>query len=283
MQVDTTMWAVFGAIVAASLIIDLVTHRGEHSSSRRAAIAWSAVWISVALVFAAWIAIRLGRGQAEDFLSAYLMEKSLSIDNLFVFLVVFDRLRVRPADQHRVLFWGILGALVFRGIFIAAGSAVISRWHEVIYVLGVLLVVTGVNTVRAQDSHDGDTRILRFLRAKLGMGSTFLVALLTIELTDVLFAIDSVPAVFAITDDPFIVYTSNVFAMLGLRALFLVLSGALARLHHLKYALAAILVLAGVKMLVSGFYHPPHYVSLLAIVTIVGVAVVTSLRGSNKR
>jgi tellurite resistance protein TerC len=278
MQVPLSMWAVFAGLVAVSLVVDLLSHRGEHGTSRRAAIIWSVVWIAAALAFAVWIGVRLGRAAAEDFLTAYLMEKSLSIDNLFVFLLVFGQLKMKPAEQHRVLFWGILGALVFRGIFIAAGTAVLQRWHEVVYVLGAFLVVTGIRTLRKHGPEADEGRILTFARERLHLRSTFLLAVVTIELTDIMFASDSVPAVFAVTDAPFIVYTSNVFAILGLRALYLVLSDLLGRLRYMHYGLSAILILAGAKMLTSAFFHVPHIASLAAIGVIMLVTIVASLR-----
>ncbi|HSN29987.1 MAG TPA: hypothetical protein VLT45_27055 [Kofleriaceae bacterium] len=277
----TALWVGFAVIVVASLAIDLLTHRNGHGTSRRTAIAWTVVWIGAALGFAIWIGIARGRSQAEDFAAAYLMEKSLSIDNLFVFLVVFSRLKLPAAEQHRVLTWGILGALVFRGIFIAAGSAVIERWHEVVYVLGAFLIFTGIKTLRShtapKDAAATESGVMKFVREKLHVHSTFLLAVLTIELTDILFAVDSVPAVFAVTDDPFIVYTSNVFAILGLRALYLVLADLLGRLRYMHIGLAAILMLAGVKMLVSSAYHVPHWMSLGAIALIMVVTVAASL------
>lgn len=274
----TALWIGFAVIVVASLAIDLLTHRNGHGTSRRAAIAWSAVWIAAALGFAVWIGIARGRGQAEDFVAAYLMEKSLSIDNLFVFLLVFSRLQLAPGEQHRVLTWGIFGALIFRGIFIVAGSAVIERWHEVVYVLGAFLIFTGIKTLRTTaTAREGESAVMTFVREKLNIKSTFLLAVLTIELTDILFAVDSVPAVFAITDDPFLVYTSNVFAILGLRALYLVLADLLVRLRFMHFGLAAILILAGAKMLLSSAFHVPHAVSLGAIALIMLVTVIASL------
>jgi tellurite resistance protein TerC len=277
MHVPLSMWAVFAGIVAVSLVVDLLSHRGEHGTSRGAAIAWSVAWIAVALGFCGWIALRLGRGPAEDFLTAYLMEKSLSVDNLFVFLLVFGQLKMKPAEQHRVLFWGILGALVFRGLFIAAGTAVLARWHEVVYVLGGFLVFTGLRTLRSHGTEKDEGGVMKFARERLHLKSTFLLAVVTIELTDIMFAIDSVPAVFAITDNPFIVYTSNVFAILGLRALYLVLSDLLGRLRYMHYGLSAILVFAGAKMLTSSFFHMPHVLSLGVIGGIMVVTVVASV------
>ena len=277
----TALWTGFAVIVVASLAIDLLTHRNGHGTSRRAAIAWSLVWIGAAAGFAVWIGIARGGAQAEVFVAAYLMEKSLSIDNLFVFLLVFSRLKLPAPEQHRVLTWGIFGALVFRGIFIVAGSAVIERWHEVVYVLGAFLIFTGIKTLRSHNAEpttgDQDSGVMRFVRERLNIKSAFLIAVFTIELTDILFAVDSVPAVFAITDDPFIVYTSNVFAILGLRALYLVLADLLGRLRYMHIGLSAILILAGAKMLVSSAYHVPHVISLGAIAVIMTVTIVASL------
>jgi len=275
--VPLAMWISFGVIVAVSLVVDLVTHRGEHGTSRRAAITWSVIWIASALAFAVWVGVRLGRSQAEDFLTAYLLEKSLSVDNLFVFLLVFSRLKMKPSEQHHVLTWGILGALVFRGIFIAAGSAALARWHEAVYVLGALLIVMGIKTAIAHDGEpDKDSAIMTFVRDRLRLHSTFLIAVITIEITDILFAIDSVPAVFAISSDPFIVYTSNVFAILGLRALYLVLADLLRKLRYMHIGLSAILVFAGAKMLLSSVVHLPHIVSLAVIAAIMTITIVAS-------
>ena len=245
---------------------------------RRKAVIWSVVWIAAAAAFAVWIGFSRGRDQAEDFIAAYLMEKSLSIDNLFVFLLVFSRLKLRPFEQQRVLTWGFVGALVFRGIFIVAGSAVLERWHEVVYLLGAFLIFTGIKTLRSHAATpDEESRVMTFVRERLHVHSTFLIAVFTIELTDILFAVDSVPAVFAITNDPFIVYTSNIFALLGLRALYLVLADLLGKLRYMHVGLSAILILAGAKMLVSSAYHVPHAISLGAIALIMVVTVVASL------
>src|SRR5574338_635289 len=212
---------------------------------------------------------------------AYLMEKSLSVDNLFLFMVVFAQLQVPPAEQHRVLFWGILGALLARAGLIAGGTALLSRWHDVVFVLGAFLIYKGYRTARSDSLHEQDDRTLKWLRAHLPVTSRLhghhfvaredgkllatplLLALLTIELSDIMFAVDSVPAVFAITEEPFIVYTSNVFAILGLRALYLVLAELLRDLRYLQYGLAAILALAGAKLILSRWVHLPAYVSLV--------------------
>jgi len=289
------MWIAFSVVVLACLAIDLLAHRGGHGLSRKSAIVWSVIWVAVSLAFAGFVAVRNGAGPAQDFVSAYLMEKSLSIDNLFVFMVVFARLQIPATEQHRVLFWGIVGALVCRAVFIAGGAAVLERWHGIIYLLGAFLILTGLKLIRGTVEREGESRVLGFLRRHLPLSSTLhghhfitreggrriatplLLALLTIEVTDVMFAVDSVPAVFSISEDPFIVYSSNVFAILGMRALYLVLADLLRDLRYLHFGLAAILVLAGAKMLISGWVHVPPLVSLGSIVAILAAAIIPSV------
>ena len=279
----------------ASLVVDLVAHRGGRSVGRRHAIAWSVAWISLALVFAGWVAIQFGQATAIDFLTAYLIEKSLSVDNIFVFIVLFDRLRIPSTEQHRVLFWGIVGALASRAVFIASGAALLARWHNAVYVLGGFLIYTGVRTAWAPREQPGEGRVLPFLRRHLPFtprlhghrffvmeggrrfATPLLLALLAIEITDILFAVDSVPAVLAVSNEPFIIYSSNVFAILGMRALYLVVATLLKDLKYLHRGLAAILVFAGAKMLTSSILHVPQYVSLLTISVILAAAVVPSL------
>jgi tellurite resistance protein TerC len=293
-EIPYSAWLVFAGVVAVSLAADLFGHRGGRSLSRRAAAVWTVVWVSVALLFGGWVALALGRDSAEDFVTAWLIEKSLSVDNLFVFLVVFGNLRIPQADQHRVLFWGILGAFVTRAAFIASGAALLAAWHGAVYALGAFLVFTGIKALRASGS-EGEGRILSFVKRHLRVTSRtdtgrffvveggrrvatpLLLALVVIEVTDVFFAIDSIPAVFSVSSEPFIVYSSNVFAILGMRALYLVLADLLADLKYLRYGLSAILVMAGAKMLVSPWLHVPHVVSLLAIVMALTAAIVPSL------
>jgi tellurite resistance protein TerC len=299
-RIDTPFWAwlVLIAIVLSSLTIDLLVHRGNKGQGRRVAVLWSVAWIALALAFGGWIALQFGREPAQDYLTAYLVEKSLSIDNLFVFLLVFSRLKIPEAEQHRVLSWGIIGAFVTRGAFIAAGSAILTAWHGIVYVLGAFLVYTGIKTAlehqkRNEEREEG--KVLAFVRAHLPftsrlhahhfiavedgrrLGTPLLLALIVIELTDIVFAVDSIPAVFAITEEPFIVYSSNVFAVLGLRALYLVLADVLNELKYLHYGLAAILVFAGLKMLTSGMFHIPHVVSLVVVVLILVAVTVPSV------
>jgi tellurite resistance protein TerC len=298
--IPASAWLIFAGVVVASLAADLFGHRGGRSLSRRAAIVWSVVWITVALLFGGWVGLSLGRDSAEDFLTAWLIEKSLSIDNLFVFLVIFGRLRIPTSAQHRVLFWGIIGAFVTRAAFIASGSALLSAWHGAVYVLGAFLIYTGLKTMR-DHGEEGDGKVLSFVRRRLPFtsrmeGHRFFVrengrsvatplfaALIVIEITDVLFAIDSIPAVFSVTSEPFIVYSSNVFAILGMRALYLVLADLLADLKYLRYGLSGILVLAGVKMLASKYVHIPHVWSLLAIVVVLGASIVPSVVERRRR
>jgi tellurite resistance protein TerC len=288
-------WLLFGGVVCASLVVDLLAHRGGHSLGRKHAIAWSAAWIAVAILFAVWLGIQFGRATALDFTTAYLIEKSLSVDNLFVFIVLFARLRIPQAEQHRVLFWGIAGALVSRAVFIASGTALLARWHGAVYVLGAFLIYTGIKTARIHPAQGGEGRLLPFLRRHLPLtprlhGHRFLVkeegrllatplllVLLIIEVTDILFAIDSVPAVLAVSKEPFIVYSSNIFAILGLRALYLVLAPLLHDLKYLHFALAGILVFAGIKMLGADYFHVPHFVSLLGIASALVAAIIPSV------
>jgi len=287
-------WVVLAVVVAISLTIDLVVHRGDRGLGRRRALVFSAAWITLAVAFGGWIALQLGGDAAEDYFTAYLVEKTLSVDNLFVFLVVFEHLKIPRSEQHRVLHWGILGAFVTRAVFIASGAALLEAWHDAVYVLGGFLIVTGIRMLR-EKKVDGEGRILTFVRRHLAytprlhghsfvavedgrrVATPLLLALIVIELTDILFAIDSIPAAFAVTREPFLVYSSNVFAALGLRALYLVLADLLADLAYLRYGLAAILVFAGGKLLASSYLHVPHAVSLLAVVSIVVASIIPSV------
>lgn len=294
-------WLVLGGVVVLSLIVDLVGHRGDHGLGRRRAIAWSVAWIALAVAFGGWIAFQFGQTAAVSYATAYLVEKSLSVDTLFVFLIIFARLKIPQAEQHRVLLWGILGAFATRAFFIAIGAALLSAWHGVTYILGAFLIVTGAKTALERPDASGDGKILPFLRRHLPftsrlsghrffviedgrrLATPLLFALIVIEVTDVLFAVDSIPAVFAITPEPFIVYSSNIFAMLGLRALFLVLSDLLTGLMYLRYGLGAILVFAGVKMFGAQLFHIPHVVSLLVVAGILAAAIVPSVMAKRRK
>lgn len=295
LDVPAWAWLLFAGIVVASLVLDLWVHRGGRGLSRKQAIVWSVAWISVALVFSAGLGLKFGTNAAIEFVTAYAIEKSLSVDNLFLFIVIFGRLRIPEAEQHRVLFWGILGAFATRAAFIAAGTALLATWHPVVYVLGAFLLYTGIKTAREHVDGGGEGRILPFLRRHLPLtprleghsffvvengrrlGTPLLLALLVIEATDVVFALDSIPAALAVSESPFIIYSSNVFAVLGLRALYLVIAHALIGLRYLRYGLGGILAFAGLKMLTSKFVAVPHVVSLLVIVALMLGAIIPSV------
>jgi tellurite resistance protein TerC len=292
-------WLGFNAFVLAMLAIDLgFFHRDAHAPSRREALAWCAVWLGVAVLFNVGIYMLRGFERGLEWTTGFLIELSLSIDNVFLFMLIFSVFAVPAAYQHRVLFWGIVGALVMRATFILVGSILLERFHWVIYVFGALLVVTGVRFLRDRH-HEPDPRhspvlkiARRFIRTtdsyegprfwvrKNGLlhATPLFIVLLLIEFTDVVFAVDSIPAIYAVTDDPFIVYTSNAFAILGLRSLYFVLGGYLSSLSYLKPALAMILMFVGTKMLITDFFKIPPLLSLAVIAGILTVAVVASLR-----
>jgi tellurite resistance protein TerC len=275
------------------IAIDLFAHRGDRVDSRRRALVWTVVWIAAAVVFGAVVAMWFGADAAEQYFAAYLLEKSLSVDNLFVFVVVFGALDIPVSEQRRVLTWGILGALATRAVFIAAGAAILHRWHEITYVFGAILVITALKLLRGGEG--GSSRLLGWLerhlpwtRERTGhhfvvrrsgrwLATPLLLALLAIELTDVMFALDSIPAAFAVSDEPFVIYSSNVFAVLGLRALYAVLLGALADLRYLKYGLSAVLAFAGAKMLAAPWVKISPMVSVAVIALVIGIAAGASL------
>ena len=292
------LWVGFNAFVLGMLALDLgVFHRKAHEVSLREAATWSAVWVALALAFNYGVYQLMGRDAGLEFLTGYLIEKALSVDNIFVFVLVFSYFRVPPRYQHRVLFWGILGALVMRGVMIAAGAALIGRFHWILYVFGAFLVVTGVRMATHAEHaiEPGSNPVVRLVRRLMPVtdryhGQRFFVreagrrvatplflVLAFVETTDLIFAVDSIPAVFAVTTDPFLVYTSNVFAILGLRALYFLLAGVIHRFHHLKLGLAAVLVFVGAKMLLADVYAVPIGVSLGVIAFLLGASVLSSL------
>jgi len=298
-------WIVLAAVVGSMLALDLlVLHREAKPVPFRQAAAWSAVWISLALGFGAFVAVTRGGVAGGEYLAGYLIELSLSVDNVFVFALIFTAFAVPAAYQHRLLYWGILGAIVFRAAFITAGTAVLAAAHWVIYLLGILLVVTGVRLAMSR-GHSVDPErnpVLRMFRRVVPMtaeyrGQAFIVreggrrmatpllaVLVAIETTDIMFALDSIPAVFAVTTDPFIVFSSNLFAILGLRSLYFLLAGLLDRFVYLKVGLAALLVFAGVKILVTAVdVDIPITVSLGVIVAILATAIGASLIATHQR
>jgi tellurite resistance protein TerC len=291
-------WVLFTLFVLGMLTLDLgVFHRHAHEVSKREALVWCVVWVSLALVFNFGVWHWRGGEKALEFFTGYLIEYSLSVDNIFVFLLIFSYFEVPRAYRHRVLFWGILGAIVMRGAFIALGAALLGWFHWIIYLFGLLLVVTGVKFVLQREmSVDPEKNpVLRLFRRHFPItpdykgqrffvrGSTrwlatpLFVVLLIVETTDVVFAIDSIPAIFAITRDPFIVYTSNVFAILGLRALYFLLAGVMEMFRYLKPGLGVVLFFVGAKMLLADFYKIPTLISLAVIAATLGIAVGASL------
>lgn len=279
------------------LALDLgVFHRRAHGVRFREALGWSLMWIILAALFAVIVYFWHGRSASLEFITGYVIELSLSVDNLFVFLVIFRYFRVEGANQHKVLFWGILGALVMRAAFILLGVSLIQRFHWIIYAFGALLVYSGIKLLRAEDAevHPEKNPVLRafrrwvpvthdyvngkfFVRRPGLFATPLFVVLLVIETTDILFAVDSVPAVLAITLNAFIVYTSNVFAILGLRSMYFALAGMMDVFHYLHYGLSVVLIFIGAKMLISHYYTIPTGAALAAVGGVLAVSVAASL------
>jgi tellurite resistance protein TerC len=294
-----SLWIGFTVFVLAMLALDLgVFHRKTHAIRMREALAWSSVWIGLALCFNAGIYFLFGPERALEFLTGYMIEKALSVDNLFVFLVLFSYFAVPPSLQHRVLFWGIVGALVMRAGFIMAGAALIQQFHWVIYIFGAFLVFTGIKLLAAREGGNMDPErnlVLRLFRrimpsvpdyrgarfsvkeAGRRYATPLLTVLVVIEATDIVFAVDSIPAIFAITTDPFIVFTSNIFAILGLRALYFLLAGMIGKFRFLKIGLGMVLVFVGAKMLIAGVLHVPIAASLGVVGGLIGLSVAASV------
>ncbi len=297
-------WVAFNALVLSLLALDLgVFHRHSREVTMREALGWVAVWISLAIAFGLGLWATLGPQPALEFAAGYLVEQALSVDNLFVFILIFGFFKVPPPLQHRVLFWGILGALIMRGIMIGVGAALLAQFHWVIYIFGAFLVFTGVKMAFSHDAaiepeSNPIIRLVRrifpvttkyhgekfFIRESIRPGAAvrlvatpLFVVLALIETTDLVFALDSIPAIFGVTRDPFIVYTSNVFAILGLRSLYFVLAGVIGKFHLLKYGLSAVLAFVGVKMLVSEHYPIPIGIALGVVGGLLLTSVVASL------
>ncbi len=299
MDATLTAWGLFHVLLLGMLALDLgVFHRRSHAVSVREALTWSAVWISLAFLFNIGIYATQGTEPALQFLAGYVIEKSLSVDNVFVFAMIFGYFRVPAAYQHKVLFWGILGALLMRAGFIFAGVALVKQFHGLMYVFGALLVFSGIKMLMAKDApFDPDANwIMRLARRMLRVSPQYhadrfftrmdsrwavtplFLVLLFVELTDVVFAVDSIPAIMAVTLDPFLVYTSNALAMLGMRSLYFALAGLLPKFVYLHHGLSAILVFVGGKMLFADFIKIPIAVSLIVISLIITFAIVASLR-----
>ncbi|QDE90388.1 hypothetical protein BHS06_16200 [Myxococcus xanthus] len=292
------LWAGFIAFVIAMLALDLgVFHRKAHVVKFKEALGWSALWVSLALIFGAGVWWKFGPEPGLQFITGYLIEKSLSVDNIFVFVVIFSALRIPSLYQHRVLFWGILSALALRAIMIFAGVAMLARFHWLIYVFGGFLILTGVKLFLQRNKEDNpeEGALMRLARRTIPSTPNFdghhfftvengrklatplLMALLLVEASDILFALDSIPAIFAVTTDPFIVFTSNIFAILGLRSMFFMLAGAVEKFSYLKVGLSAVLVFVGTKMAIIDFVKVPPEVSLSVIAGLLGASIVASL------
>ena len=292
-----TFWILFNLFVLVMLVLDLgVFHRRTHVVKFREALLWSALWIALAAIFAVIVYFWHGRVPALEFVTGYVIELSLSVDNLFVFLLIFRYFQVPTVHQHKVLFWGILGALIMRAIFILAGVGLIRQFHWIIYVFGALLVYSGIKLFRQENAeiHPEKNPLLRLFRRWIPVtkdyeGAKFFVrrpglyatplfiVLLVVETTDVLFAVDSIPAILAITLDAFIVYTSNVFAILGLRSMYFALAGMMELFHYLHYGLSLVLIFVGGKMLVSHYYQVPTELALGIVAGILIISVVASM------
>ena len=298
MSTNALMWIGFNLFVVVMLALDLgVFHRKQHTVKVKEALIWSAIWITLALVFNVGIYYTLGQQKALEFLTGYVVEKSLSIDNLFVFILLFGFFKVESKLQHRVLFWGVLGAIVLRAIFIFAGVALINQFHWIIYIFGAFLVYTGIKMLFENDdnevhpdrnpvvkwikriypvaSNDEKGSFFRRIDKKLHITPLFIVLLL-IEVSDLIFAVDSIPAILSISNDTYIVFTSNIFAIMGLRSLYFAVSEVMGLFRYLKYGLAAILAFVGVKMCISSIFEIPISLSLLFILGTVTISVLLS-------
>jgi tellurite resistance protein TerC len=300
MSVPLWAWAAVLALILAMLAVDLFAHRRAHVVEVREAAVWSAIWVALGLGFGAVIWWVYGAQAGAEYYAGYLIEKSLAVDNVFVFALIFTYFAVPRELQHRVLFYGVLGALVFRALFIAGGAALLDRFHWVLYVFGAFLLLTGWRMFRHRNEETdlGRNPVLRLIRRVVPttdeyVGQRFWVrragrlvatplftVLVLVETTDIVFAVDSIPAIFAVTQEPFLVFTSNAFAILGLRAMYFLLADLMHRFIYLKAGLAAILVFVGVKMLLIDVWKVPIGLSLAVIASCITVAVVASLRAT---
>jgi tellurite resistance protein TerC len=298
------LWIGFNAFVLLMLAVDLgVFHRKAHEVSVKEAAAWSVVWVALALVFNYGVYNFMGREAGLEFLTGYLIEKALSVDNIFIFVLIFSYFKVPPRYQHRVLFWGVVGALLMRGLMIGAGAYLIKNFHWVIYVFGGFLVITGLRMLRQKEHAIApeSNPVLRLIRRIMPVSNRYdgqnffmheaekhsgrprrvatplFVVLVLVETTDLIFAVDSIPAIFAVTQDAFLVYTSNVFAILGLRSMYFLLAGVIHKFHYLKVGLSIVLVFVGAKMLTADLYKIPIGISLGVVALILLSSVVASL------
>jgi tellurite resistance protein TerC len=295
-QAPTWAWIALGVSIAVLLAIDLLAHRGGRGDSPKTAFIWTMVWVLAGLVFNAVVWITMDSEAGQQYLAAYLIEKSLSVDNLFVFLVIFASLNIPDESQRTVLSWGIFGALVFRALFVFLGVAALESAAWVSYVFGAILILAAIRAFREDPAEDKENSVVKFLSKHLPVthevhghhffvriagrrvATPLLVAIFAVELTDIVFAIDSVPAALAVSHDRFIVFSSNAFAILGLRALYILINKSLRRMAYLHYGLSAVLAFAGIKMMVAEWIEIPPYVSIGIISLLVGGSVWWSLR-----
>lgn len=297
MNDSTLLWVAFNAFVLIMLALDLgVFHRKAHEVSIKEALTWTGIWIALAMLFNLFIYHHFDKDKAIEFFTGYIIEKSLSVDNIFVIIMIFSYFNVPRIYQHKVLFWGVLGALVMRVIFIFAGVELLHRFHWLIYIFGGFLVITAIRMIVSKDDKLEPERnpLVKLVRKKFRVTPAFhednffvriggqlsatplFLVVIMIEATDLIFAVDSIPAILAISEDPFIVYTSNVFAILGLRSLYFALSGIEKYFQYLKYGLAVILVFVGAKMCLMDFIKIPVEVSLIVIVFVLGISMLAS-------
>lgn len=291
-------WAAFLGIVSVLLLLDLgVFHRKSHQIHWKEALAWTVVWVTLSLSFNAYILFTRGPERALEFLTGYLIEQALSVDNIFVFVVILSYFRVPKEYQHRVLYYGVLGAIIMRGVFIGLGAELLTHFHWIMYVFGALLVFTGLKLFKQEelDVEPEQNFILRIARSTLPstpqfhgekffirengklLATPLLFVLISVEITDLIFAVDSIPAIFGVTQDPFIVFTSNICAVLGLRSLYFLLAGVMEKLHYLRVGLALILIFIGSKMLLADIFKIPITWSLFAVAGILFLSIVASL------
>lgn len=303
MHTDLIFWIGFNVFVLIMLALDLgLFNRKAHKISLKEALTWSLVWFTLAMCFNGLIYYWQGHAKALEFFTGYVIEKSLSVDNIFVFVLIFSYFKTPAIYQHKILFWGIIGALIMRAAFIFAGITMLEKFHWTIYIFGAILIFTGYRMLTQKEKliQPENNSVIKFFKKVVPVtdeihGSKFFVrvdgkrfatplflVLIIVEFTDLIFAVDSIPAILAITQDRFIVYTSNVFAILGLRSLYFALAGIIDKFHYLATGLAIILIFAGLKMLVSDFYKLPTYIALLVIITVLTISIIVSLRHNKK-
>lgn len=301
MDVSLWLWLAVLGLILGMLAIDLFAHRRAHVIGVREAAVWSAVWVTIGVAFGAWVWWAHGGEFGQQYFAGYLIEKSLAVDNVFIWAIIFTFFAVPREYQHRVLFFGVLGALVFRGLFIAGGSVLIASFGWILYVFAAFLLWTGIRMIRQRDEHldPSTSRSLRLFRryvpmteayygqrfvvrrAGVLMATPLLAVLVLVEITDIIFAVDSIPAIFAVTDEPFLVFTANAFAILGLRAMYFLLADLIHRFVYLKVGLALVLVWVGIKMLLKvDVFYIPTTVSLAVITVLIGGSIVLSLRAT---